>query len=247
MVSVLRPVSRAVILAAGNGGRFQSPSHTSKLVQPLLGEPIILRTLRAARDAGLDHATLVLGYRAEQVRSLAERGAPEGLDLTFVVNPRWQLENGVSALAARQEAGGDRFALLMGDHVFDPEVLRGMLRLPVRRDVSLLAVDARPVPPAVADEATKVRLQGSRIVAIGKGLTEYDALDTGVFVCSPALFGALETAQREGDTTLSGGIRHLAARGLMHGFDIGNASWCDIDTVADLVAAETALAPARTA
>ena len=91
------------------------------------------------------------------------------------------------------------------------------------------------------DEATKVRLHGSRIIAIGKALTEYDALDTGLFVCAPSLFGALESARAEGDTTLSGGIRILAARGLMRAVDVGDATWCDIDTIDDLHAAESLL------
>ena len=85
-------------------------------------------------------------------------------------------------------------------------------------------------------------MNGSRITAIGKDLTTYDALDTGMFVCAPALFAAIDASRVAGDTTLSGGIRHLAARGLMRGFDIGDAGWCDIDTVSDLAAAESALA-----
>ena len=243
--SRFRPVSRAVILAAGNGDRFRSPAHSSKLIQPLQGEPIILRTLRAARAAGLEHATVVLGYQADQVRAVVRNGAPPGLELTFVLNPDWQLENGVSALAARQH-GRERCALLMGDHVFEPDVLRRMLSHETPPDASLLAVDSGPVSASIAEEATKVRRNGSRIVAIGKELTDYDALDTGMFVCGPALFPALEAAQRGGDTTLSGGIRALAARRLMYAFDIGDASWCDIDTVADLDAAEAILTPVGT-
>ena len=50
-------------------------------------------------------------------------------------------------------------------------------------------------------------MEDSYITAIGKGLGDYDALDTGVFVCSPYLFNALDAAIRSGDTTLSGGIR----------------------------------------
>lgn len=242
MTSAKRPVGRAVILAAGNGDRFHNPSHDSKLLEPLLGQPILLRTIAAACDAGIDRVTIVLGYQADRVRALAERAASPRLSLSFVVNPRWQLENGVSALAARDAAGGEPFALLMGDHVFDPRVLARMLRLPLAPGESALAIDRREVAPAVADEATKVRLRGSRIVAIGKDLREYDALDTGVFVCAPSLFDALTAAQAAGDTTLSGGIRRLAARGLMQGFDIGDAAWCDIDTIADLSAAASALA-----
>ena len=240
-ISVTRIVSKAVILAAGNGDRFQNPTHESKLLQPLLGRPILLRTLEAAYDAGIRSAVLVLGYQADRVRVLAEKGAPRGMSLTFTVNRDWHLENGVSAYAAKRAVGHDRFALLMGDHVFEPPVLQRMLRLDVTPGESLLAIDTRPVPRDVADEATKVRLVGSRIVAIGKDLVEYDALDTGVFVFSPVLFAALDRARALGDTTLSGGVRELASRGLMRGVEIGDATWCDIDTLSDLAAAESAL------
>ena len=242
MSSRTHPVRRAIILAAGNGDRFRTPAHDSKLLQPLLGRPILLRTLDAAREAGIERVTIVLGYQAAHVRALAARAAGPRFSLSFVVNPEWHLENGVSALAAEREAGGEPFALLMADHVFDPDVLARMCRLPLDHDESVLAIDTRDVPPDVADEATKVRLDGTRIVAIGKDLLEYDALDTGVFVCAPVLFDALRAAQTAGDTTLSGGIRRLAARGLVRGFDIGDAGWCDIDTVSDLAAAESALA-----
>jgi choline kinase len=242
MSSAPRPVRRAIVLAAGNGDRFHNPAHDSKLLQPLLGEPILLRTIGAAHAAGVEHVTVVLGYQADRVRALAEHAASPRLSLSFAFNPQWRLENGVSALAARAHVGEEHFALLMGDHVFEPGVLARMLTSPIAGDESLLAIDASEVPAAVAEEATKVRRVGTRIVAIGKDLREYDALDTGVFVCAPALFGALQAAQAAGDTTLSGGIRQLAARGLMHGFEIGGAQWCDIDTVSDLAAAESALA-----
>ena len=236
-----RIVNKAVILAAGNGDRFQNPTHDSKLLQPLLGRPILLRTIDAAHDAGIRDFTIVVGYQAERVRALAESGRPIGARLQFVVNPEWRLENGVSALAARPLVGDERFALLMGDHVFEPPVLQRMLRLDVQAHESLLAIDARPARREQAVEATKVRREGSRIVAIGKDLTTFDALDTGVFVFSPELFPALERARALGDTTLSGGVRQLAARGLMRGVEIGDAAWCDIDTVSDLAAAESAL------
>jgi 1L-myo-inositol 1-phosphate cytidylyltransferase len=235
------PVRRAVILAAGNGDRFRTPTGESKLLQPLLGQPILLRTIVAAREAGVQAVTVVLGYQADRVRALVERGAPRDLTISFAVNPDWQLENGVSALAARPLTDGRRFALLMGDHVFEPPVLQRMLRLDAGPDDSLLAVDARPAAPEQAAEATKVRREGSRIVAIGKDLTEYDALDTGVFVFSPLLFGALEESRAQGDTTLSGGVRILARRGLMRAVEIGDAAWCDIDTQSDLSAAEAVL------
>jgi choline kinase len=235
------PVRDAIVLAAGNGDRFQNATRRSKLLQPLLGQPLILRTLATAAHAGIRSFHVVVGYQADAVREVVELGAPAGTSVHFTFNPDWHLENGVSVLAARERLRDRRFALLMGDHVFEPAVLARLLQLPVGVDESILAVDARKVPADVAAEATKVRLDGDRITAIGKELTTHDALDTGLFVCAPSLFDALEQSRRTGDTTLSGGIRQLAAQGLMRAADVGAASWCDIDTVDDLAAAESLL------
>src|SRR5258708_26331497 len=163
---------------------------------------MLLRSIEAARDAGVQAVTVVLGYQADRVRALVERGAPPDLGISFVFNPDWQLENGVSALAARPLAGRGHFALLMGDHIFEPPVLDRLLRQKVGDD-SLLAVDARPATPAQAAEATKVRRHGSRIVAIGKDLTAYDALDTAAFGCPPRLFPPLHLAIPPGTPTLT--------------------------------------------
>jgi len=198
--------------------------------------------LATAAEAGILSFHIVVGYQADKLRAVVERGAPRGTAVHFTYNADWHLENGVSVLAVRERLRDRRFALLMGDHLFEPSVLSRLLQMAVRADESVLAIDARPAPPDVAAEATKVRMSGDRITSIGKELGTYDALDTGLFVCAPALFAALDIARQGGDTTLSGGIRQLAARGLMSGADVGGATWHAIDTLADLATAETLLA-----
>ena len=239
---VTQPVRQAIVLAAGNGDRFKTPTAESKLVRPVLGVPLIVRTLESAARAGIRHADIVLGYQAEQVRDLVLANQPDLLSVRFHLNPRWHEENGVSVLAPRDHYGDRRFAVLMADHLFDSELLQQLLSTPADPEMSLLAIDRRPAPPHVADEATRVRLDGgNRILAIDKHLDPYDALDTGLFVCAPPLFEALDASCADGDTTLSGGIRRLAARGLVRGVDIGDRVWYDIDTVADLETAEDLL------
>src|SRR5688572_2590656 len=235
------PAGSALVLAAGNGDRFHNGTHQSKLLQPVLGHPLILRTLETARDAGITGFEVVLGYQADAVRAAIERHPPAGAAIHFSYNEDWRLENGVSVLAARARLAGRRFALLMGDHLFEARVLTRLLLFEARDGESLLAVDSRTHEPEVAAEATKVRLAGDRIVAIGKDLAEYDALDTGLFVCSPDLVAAPDASRAGGDTTLTGGIRRLAARGRMRAVDIGDATWHDIDTMADLETAESLL------
>lgn len=239
--SQLVVVRDALVLAAGNGDRFHNGTHQSKLLQPVLGVPLIVRILARASEAGILAVEMVLGYQAEHVRAAVEASVPDGLRVHFSYNPDWHLENGVSVLAARPRLADRRFALLMGDHLFEPGVLARLLRRRVAADESLLAVDSRPAAADVVAEATKVRMEGDRIAAIGKNLIDFDALDTGMFVCAPAVFPALDRSRASGDTTLSGGIRELARRRLMRGADIGDAAWYDIDTLADLRQAERRL------
>ena len=238
-------VHRGLVLAAGNGDRFKNGSGESKLLQPVLGQPLILRTLQAARAAGLTAVHVVLGYSAGAVRAVIEAGRPAGLAVHFLHNPDWHLENGVSVLTANTALRNRRFALLMGDHLFEARVLARLLHTPTEPGASLLAVDSRPASPAIVAEATKVRLAGSRITAIGKQLSPHHALDTGMFVCDPSLFDALDAAVAAGDTTLSGGIRRLADQGAMRAVDVGSTAWFDIDTLDDLATAESQLSDAR--
>jgi choline kinase len=134
----------------------------------------------------------------------------------------------------------------MGDHLFEPPVLARLLQSSIEAGESLLAVDSTPAPPAVMAEATKVRLAGAHVTAIGKQLAPHHALDTGMFVCDPSLFAALDDAVASGDTTLSAGVRRLAESGKMRAVDVGSAAWFDIDTLDDLATAESRMTGART-
>lgn len=83
-------VRDAVVLAAGNGDRFQNGTRQSKLLHSVLGQPLILRTLATAAAAGISFFEVVLGYQADSVRRVVERGAPEGTTVHFTYNPEWQ-------------------------------------------------------------------------------------------------------------------------------------------------------------
>lgn len=62
----------AVILAAGQGTRMKSGKH--KVLHPVCGKPIIDHILDALDQIGVDETIVVVGHRAEQVRSHVESG-----------------------------------------------------------------------------------------------------------------------------------------------------------------------------
>ena len=220
-----------IVLAAGFGSRLRE--HDDDAIKPLTlvaGEPLLHRAIRGLALAGCDRAVVVLGYRSEDLQA-AVAGWDPGLPVHTVVNPRYDLANGVSVLAAGPHVG-DEFVVTMADHVLS----EGLLALagahtPVPGGATLL-VDRRIDEVFDLDDATKVRTDADgRIVEIGKTLAQYDAVDTGVFVCTRGLLDALKAVlHARGDATLSQGVARLASAGLMHTLDVGECFWQDVDT-----------------
>ena len=144
------------------------------------------------------------------------------------MNPDYHKSNGVSALKARN-ALHDNFLLLMADHLFEPETARMMVRQHLAPGEVILGVDPKIDRIFDIDDATKVRRSGDRIVDIGKEIEEYDAIDTGMFLCTPALFDDLDRSSKDGNCSLSDGMRRLARGGRLRALEI-DAPWHDLDT-----------------
>lgn len=65
----------AVVLAAGKGTRMGSD--LPKVLHPLLGEPLVVHAIRAARTAGATRVVVVVGHGAAQVQATLADGFPE--------------------------------------------------------------------------------------------------------------------------------------------------------------------------
>jgi choline kinase len=126
----------------------------------------------------------------------------------------------------------------MSDHIFEPRTAKALAQQPLVDDEVILAVDRNVDGVFDLDDATKVKCEADHIVDIGKDLAHYDALDTGMFLCSAALFDRLESAKRDGNCSLSEGMRQLAREQKLRAFDIGDAHWQDVDSPEALAYAE---------
>lgn len=231
-------VNQCLILAAGNGSRIASVAGgVPKPLVPLCGVPLLEHVMTSSREAGIERFVIVAGYRADLIRQWLSDRSMDGISVTLIENSEYHKANGVSALAAKTQLN-EPFLLLMSDHIFEPKTAKALLRQPLADDEVILAVDSKIDRVFDLDDATKVQRRGNYIVGIGKDLSSYDALDTGMFLCSPTLFNRLESAKKNGDCSLSDGMRKLVQDWKLRAFDIGNGHWQDVDSPQALAHAE---------
>lgn len=232
-------VNQCLVLAAGNGRRLiPTTGGSPKPLVQLRGKSLLEHVILGARDAGINKFVIVVGYRADAMRRWFVEHPLDDISVCVVENFEYHKDNGVSVLKARDHFH-DSFLMLMADHIFEPRTARALLEEPLQQGEVILAVDPKLDCIFDLDDATKVRRQGDRIVDIGKEIVDYDAFDTGMFLCSPALFDILESTKIEGNCSLSDGMRVLGLRGNLRAFDIEDASWQDVDTPEALAYAES--------
>ncbi len=234
-------VRQTVILAAGLGSRLSGgESGVPKPLQTVAGAPLIVHALAHARASGCDEALIVIGHEGARVRKAVE--ALDGrIAVRFVENPNPATPNGESLLVAEPHVR-PHFYLQMVDHLFAAPVLARLV--PPGEDtesVGCLLVDRQPGSALDLSDATKVRLDGDRIVAIGKAVTPWDAIDAGCFVLTRGVFEALRHVPPSEPRTVSSAMRRLADRGALGFADLGGIPWVDVDTPADRQVAERLL------
>ena len=233
-------ITEAVVLMAGAGSRLSSPATGAlKPLTPILDHPLISYLFDELSSAGIRRIHAVVGYQAELLMTRVKPLIPASLDVRFIHNPDWQKQNGVSVLAASGRVK-DPFVLTMSDHLFDENLLKAFLSQ-AKQPALNLAIDRKIEAIVDIDDAMKVVTRGDRVVTIGKDLTEYNAIDTGLFVANDELFSYLETAKRGGDCSLADGVRLMADEGKVRAVDIGDAWWQDVDTPKTLAAAQNHL------
>jgi len=232
-------VRTAVIVAAGKGTRLADGSHVPKPLRPVVGVPLIARVMRAAAKADITHFVVVIGHQADAMRAGLPPLVPAGCSLDLVENPRFEEPNGVSLRVGLDGLEGP-IALLMADHLFTPDRLANAARHYEATGRNLLVVEEAATFHGDMDDATCVRRDGDRIIAIAKHLEGYDAIDTGMFVLdAAAVREALDSAGPS--PSISDGMRRLAVAGLFDALALTGGRWQDVDTPEDIPAAERML------
>jgi choline kinase len=216
------------------------------LLIPIGEKPLVWHAIRGLELAGCRRILVVLGHAADEVRSAIRRTHAGGSRIEFLINPRYRLSNGVSALCAQARFDGN-FHLVMGDHLVGDDIMAALPRCRPPEGGATLLVDTRPQGVFDLDDATKVDAENGRIRRIGKRIADFNCVDIGVFSATPGLFTALaEVFAEKGDASLTDGVQRLADAGLMRAVPV-SGFWQDIDTPEMLAHAESHFACFRLA
>ena len=198
-----------LIIAAGRGSRLAGNGNIKPLI-PVGGIPLIEHVIRGAVGCDCDSIFVITGHEASRLETFLDSLSDRiNIPIHALYNPEWELDNGRSVLQAKTRIN-DRFFLLMCDHLFDPTILGDLKSMNIPKADLILAVDENTTDHPMVDleDVTRVLFEKDHIIDIGKGLTRFNAFDTGLFLATPGLFDALEESQNRGDFSPPEVLRH---------------------------------------
>lgn len=218
---------KALILAAGLGIR-QKENGDSKPLIPLLGLSFIERVILTAKKSGIKEFQIIIGYKGKRIQKYLGNGKKLDVNIDYIHNDEWRKGKGISVLKAK-DFMLEPFILLMADHLFDYKILNTLQKQTIEDDGCILCVDKNHHKYLDVNDATKVFIEDGQIKDIDKQLNDYNGIDTGIFLCTPVIFDALEESIDSGNESLAAGIKVLANRHKMKVFDISDNYWLDVD------------------
>ena len=229
---------KALIIAAGRGIRLEH-NFSPKPLTPIFGLTLIERILLTSKLAGIDEFVVVIGYKSHKIIKKLGDGEKYGVEIKYVTNPEWEKGNGISVLKAREYLKNENFILLMSDHLFNESILKKLKEIELKDNNCVLCIDRNlSCKNFDISDATKAWVENGCIKKIGKDIDNYNVIDTGIFLCSPEIFDALEESVSRREYSLSAGNQILSDNGNLKILDITGNFWVDVDDDVSLKSAK---------
>lgn len=200
-----------------------------KVLIPVLGVPLIQRTISVLKEFDITEITIVTGFKADQIKDTLGTGSKFGVQIDYITNTEYERGNALSILKA-EKLIDDRFLLLMGDHLISNQMIEKIIK---SQGDLVIAVDFQPRHIDTV-EATKVRIKYNYLKEISKELTQFNAIDTGVFLCAEKIFPTIRKCITQGKEEFSDCIQEYAKQNRVNTCDVSGSIWFDIDTKDDL-------------
>ena len=220
---------RAIILAAGRGGRLRGAAGDRPKCLARIGARTLLeRQLHALRACGVDEVAVVAGYRASDVRAVCGPG------VDIVHNARYASTNSLYSLWLARDLLADGFVVLNGDVLFHPQLLADLLT--ARYDDALLMA-ARSDDESFSEEEMKVQVRRGCVVDIDKNMPASQADGENIGIVKFGIDGAAVLVGVLNEIVADGGTREWLPRAFaafvdrrpLHVVESRGFPWIEID------------------
>jgi len=205
---------------------------------PVANRPLLEYVVEAVAEAGLDHITLVVGYRQERIRNHFGDGDEWGVTIEYVEQST-QLGTGHAVLQAEPVVDGP-FIVLNGDRLVDPSLVERVADVTHEGTHPTMAITTVETPR----EYGVVAFDGEHVTEIvekPEGPVETNQINAGVYGFSPAIFDAIRDTHTDGELALTATLDELAREtGGVNGL-IYTGRWLDVSNFWDLLTVNTGL------
>ena len=224
---------KLVIIAAGKGSRLKSETKNNpKALTVINGHTIIDVILNNCVMNEINEVVIITGYDKTSIRSYLD-GKWNNVNIDYIYNDEWNLENGISVLKAKSAIGhNDEFMISMSDHLYFADMMKEIKESSLSNHVVNVGLDFNINDIFDIDDGMKVFAQPDTMMvkSMSKKLKNFNAIDVGLFKCSYQFFSFLENLNKNSSCSLSAGCNELIDRELLGGVDIKDSFWLDIDT-----------------
>jgi choline kinase len=242
---------QAIILSAGQGSRLGQLTHDRpKCLIEFAGRTLLDRQLDTLAAVGIERATVVTGFRDDQIEAALERRrqAGEGPEVRTIFNPFYKVADNTGSLYMAREAFDADTLVWNGDTMVSVALMQKV----VGNDRPGICVTIDRKAEGYDADDMKVVEEGGRLRAIGKRLEDSDGVNAesiGLLAFrgdGPARFrAAIEEAMRSPEGTQIWYLRvihHLAQSSEVWTLSIEGEQWGEVDFPEDVAAAEQLVA-----
>lgn len=217
---------KAVILSGGEGTRLREiAGDCPKPMMPLLGKPLLERTVALLRESGFTELCLTLHYRPESIRAFLGDGTRFGVQVEYRTEDT-PLGTAGAVRNCRDFIGNENVLVMSGDSACDYD-LGALFRAHTGGVTIALAVHAEPLPYGLVITDKTGRVTGfvekpswERVVT--------DHVSTGIYVLSPEVLDRVPEGQ---PFDFAKDLFPLLLReGVPLRGQIMDGYWCDIGT-----------------
>jgi UDP-N-acetylglucosamine diphosphorylase/glucosamine-1-phosphate N-acetyltransferase len=178
-------ITKAVVLAAGEGSRMRPLTYTRpKVMLPIANKPILEYLITEMRQAGISEFVFIVGYHDEQIRDYFGNGAGWGVDIQYF-NQRAQ-KGTADALRQVQGFVKDSFIMINGDVIINRQDIQRLYQ----QDGSVMSVIELPDVTGMG----VIEVEQGKVTRIYEKSANppTNMANAGLYLFTPDIFEAIE-------------------------------------------------------